>query len=792
MTLPETEGPAVGARVRRKDGDLVLTGRGAYLDDVELPGMLHAAILRSTEAHARIVGIDTSRALARPGVRLVMTAADVADRIGPIPHFFDSANVGGQTTDFRVLATDKVVYEGQPVAAIVAETLHDAEAALEDVVVEYEPLPAILDADEALREDAPRVFEDWSDNVVVRLPFAEGDAAAVLAEAEHVIDGEIRIQRYNTAPMETRGYVASWGADGRLTFYASTQNPHPLRSHIAKMLSIPEHRVRVIATRLGGGFGHKFPGFPEEGLLCVLSQAAGAPVKWLETRAESMLVGAREYVHRFAVAHDGEGRILAIRDRIVANVGTLGSIGGWGMAFVAAMAFPGPYRVKHYDIESLPVVTNKPPWNGARGYGKESAALAIERMVDLIAQRLGLDPATVRSRNFIPPDEFPYWTAAKRLDSGNYEGALSQLLEMAGYEERREEQAKARGEGRLIGVGVGFELTPEGGDFPGSLVRGFDTSTVRMDPTGKVTVLTGVTSPGTGNETGIAQCVADELGLPMDDVTVLQGDTDVSPYGYGNFSSRGMAVGGGSAILAAREVRERLAAAAAVLLEADAADLVFARARVHVAGDPERGMSIAEVADTVFNRSIAIPAIDQPQLEATRTYAPENILHVPDDQGRISPYPTFPYSAHLAVVEIDRDTGVVKILAYAGVHDCGTIVNPTFVEGQFLGSIAMGIGGALWEELPYTPEGRLGVRTFKQYLMPRAPDLPDIAVGSQVTPSPFTLLGTKGAGESGTSGAVASIANAVNDALLPLGVAVDDMPLSAPKLLRAIREGVSA
>jgi carbon-monoxide dehydrogenase large subunit len=278
----------------------------------------------------------------------------------------------------------------------------------------------------------------------------------------------------------------------------------------------------------------------------------------------------------------------------------------------------------------------------------------------------------------------------------------------------------------------------------------------------------------------------------MDDVTVLQGDTDVSPYGYGNFSSRGMAVGGGSAILAAREVRERLAAAAAVLLEADAADLVFARARVHVAGDAERGLSIAEVADTVFNRSIAIPAIDQPQLEATRTYAPENILHVPDEQGRISPYPTFPYSAHLAVVEIDRDTGVVKILAYAGVHDCGTIVNPTFVEGQFLGSIAMGIGGALWEELPYTPEGRLGVRTFKQYLMPRAPDLPDIAVGSQVTPSPFTLLGTKGAGESGTSGAVASIANAVNDALLPLGVAVDDMPLSAPKLLRAIREGVSA
>jgi carbon-monoxide dehydrogenase large subunit len=779
-----------GDRARRMQGDLVLTGRGRFLDDIELPRMLHAAVLRSPHPHARILRVDTSAAARSPGVRAVLTGADALPLSGPIPHYFDPAIPGGKTHGFRCLAVDKVLYVGQPVAAVVAETLAEAEAALDALRVDYEALPFVLDAHQALRDDAPLLFEDWGDNVVIRNVFQEGDTERAFASAPYVLEDEIHIQRYGTSPMETRGYVAHWDEDDRLTFYGSCQNPHPLRSNLATMLAVPETQIRVIATRMGGGFGHKFHGYPEEPLVCVLSKMTGAPVKWLETRADSLLVGAREMAHRFAVAYDGDGRILAIRDRIVANIGALGSMAGWGMSFVAGMAFPGPYRVKNYDVESVAVVTNKAPWNGARSYGKESATLALERMVDLIAQELALDPVIVRRRNFIESHEFPYWTAAKRLDSGNYAGVLDKALKLAGYDDRRAEQRQEHGRGRLLGIGVAFELTPEGGDFPGDLSRGFDTSTVRVHPSGKVSVLTGVTSPGTGNETGIAQLVALELGVPIGDIAVVQGDTDSCPYGYGNASSRSLNLGGSAAVLAARDVRERMAVAAAVLLEMETAtEMVFSDGWISAATDAERRLPFAEVARTVFTQAIAIPAISEPQLESTRTYAPTNLLHIPDEAGRVSPYPTYPNSAHISVIEVDADTGVVKVLSYAGVDDCGTVVNPTLVEGQFLGAIAMGIGGALWEDLSYGPDGRPRTETFKQYLLPRAPDLPHIAIGSQVTPSPFTLLGTKGAGEGGVAGAVASLTNAVNDALRPLGVTVRKMPLSGPTILAAIRAG---
>jgi carbon-monoxide dehydrogenase large subunit len=781
------EPPASGERVRRRHGDLILTGRGGYLDDVELPGMLHATFLRSTEVHARIVKVDVSPALTMPGVRHVMTGAQATEHVTIVPHFYDPAVVGGRTTDFTCMAVDRVTHEGEAIAVVVAETLAQAEAARDAIRVTYELLPGVLDCEAALGPDAPLVFEEWGTNELADIPFTEGDPDTAFASAPHVLEDELRIQRYNTAPMETRGYIAAWGLDDRLTFYASTQNPHPLRTHLSRLLGINESLIRVIATRLGGGFGHKFHGYPEEPVIAAVSRIVGAPVKWLETRAESMFVGGREYVHHFSVAYDDDGKILGLRDRVLGNIGTLGTLGGWGMAYVAGMAFPGPYRVKDYEVHAVPVVTNKPPWNGAIGYGKESAALALERMIDLIAQDLDLDPADVRLTNFIQPDEFPYWTRAKRLDSGNYPGALNQLLEMADYPEQRRMQRAQRDDGRLIGVGIAFELCPEGGDFPGALIRGYDTSTVRVAPGGNVTVLTGVTSPGTGNETGIAQVVAREFGIPVEQVTVMQGDTDVSPYGFGNFSSRSMNVGGGSAVLAARDVRKRMAKAASILLEADAESLRFADGRIQVPGT--EGMSFSEVALEIYNRAIAIPQIDEPQLESTRTYGPPNMLHVPDEEGRTSGYPTFPYSAHLARVEIDAETGCVKVPAYASVHDCGVVINPTFVEGQLFGSIAIGIGGALWEELPYDSGGHLGAQTFKQYLTPRAPDLPVIQHGTQITPSPFTVLGTKGAGESGVAGAVSAIANAVNDALVPLGVRVHQMPLSPPRLLRAINRG---
>ena len=783
-TLPSAPAPHVGTSVRRKQGDLVLTGRGYYVDDVTLPGMLHMAVLRSPYAHARLVSVDATAARERAGVRVVLTGQDALDLVGPIPPFYDPAAVGGRAQEFRCLAVGKVTHAGEAVAAVVAESRGDAEAALDAIEVEYEPLPTVLDADEALRDDAPRIFEDWDDNVVMRVPFAQGDVDSALAQAPHQIEGEVRIQRYQTAPMETRGYVASWGHDGRLTLWASAQNPHPLRTNLARMLNFPENNIRVVATRLGGGFGHKFHGFPEEPLVCAMSRLAGAPVKWIESRAESLLVGGREYVHRFVVAFDDDGRILAVRDRILGNVGALGAIGGWAMTYVAALAFPGPYKIEHCDVESTVVVTNKAPWNGARGYGKESAALAMERMVEMIAEQRDIDPAEVRRRNFVPPDEFPYTTVSKRLDSGNYAGALDKALELADYEARLAERERARADGRLFGVGIGFELTPEGGDLAGDLVRGYDTSTVRVDLSGRVTVLSGVTSPGTGNETAIAQIVADELGVSVDDVAVVQGDTDVCPYGYGNFSSRSVAVGGGSALLAAREIRERLADAASVLLETEPGVLEFAEGEVRVAGGGGPSKRLDELIPEIAKTALFNPALKDPQLESTKTYAPTNIQH--------GAYPTFPYSAHVAVVEIDRETGVVHLLAYTAVDDCGVVINPMFVEGQFQGAIVMGIGGALWEELSYDDEGRLRSTTFKHYLLPRARDLPPLVTGSQVTPSPFTLLGTKGSGEGGLAGAVNCIANAVNDAIRPLGVSINEMPLSAPRILQAIQQRGSA
>jgi carbon-monoxide dehydrogenase large subunit len=780
-------GSLIGRSVRRKDGDLVLTGKGVYLDDIEFPGgVLHAALLRSPHPAARIVRVDTAAAAARPGVRVVLTGAEAAEVTEPLPHFYNPAMVGGATTDFHPLAVDAVHYVGEPVAAVVADSLQEAQAAVREIAVDYEVLPFVLDADAAMAPDAPVVFDGWADNAVCRLPFAEGDATAKLATAPHTLSGEIFIQRYQTTPMETRGYVASWSADRRLTLYASTQNPHPLRSHLAEVLGMAESDVQVVAPRLGGGFGHKFHSYPEESLLALLARRAGAPVKWLESREESLLVGAREYVHRFEVGFDETGAIVALKDRILANVGALGPSGGWAQAFVAGLTFPGPYKIDDYDVQMVPVATHKAPWNGARGYGKESAALVLERVVDLVAQHLDLDPADVRRRNLIPVAEMPYWTATKHIDSGDYHAALDELLQVADYPALRARRTAARTEGRLFGIGISFELAPEGADLAGSLVRGHDTATVRVDRSGRVTVLTGVTSPGSGNETGIAQLVAAELGISVDDIRVKQGDTDLCPYGYGNFSSRSLTVGGAAAVLAARDIRATLAQAAAFLLKADIAECAFVDGQVIDTRTGER-LPLHAVVNGVMTLGGAGLGITDRQLESTRTYTPENVHLVPDELGRSSVYPSYSHSTHVVSAEVDRETGQVTLLSFVGLHDCGTVVNPMLVRGQFLGAIAMGIGGALWEESAYGADGRLRSDTLKRYLLPRSTDLPFIETLTRETPSPFAMFGMKGAGESGVGGALAAVANAVNDALLPLGVHVDHMPLSAPRLLRAIK-----
>jgi carbon-monoxide dehydrogenase large subunit len=779
------------ASPRRKDGDLLVTGMATFVDDVKIPGTLHMAVLRSPHPHARIIAVDTGRARAFPGVGAILTGADVAGLIGPVPHFFDPAILGGNTAEFPTLAIDEVVYAGQPVVAVAAQTKAMAEAASQAVEVEYEPLPFVITVDESLREGAPLVFAGWDRNVVMEDVISEGDATSAFAECDHRLNDTFSIQRFQTAPLEPRAYHASWGRDGRLTYYCNTQSPHQLRGNLASLFKVPEFSIRVITPKVGGAFGHKFHGYPEEPLVALMSRVAKAPVKWIETREEAMLVGAREFQHEFEVGFMADGRIVGIRSHVWANVGALGAAGGWPMTIVSAMTIPGPYNIPNTECGYSVVTTNKAPWNGARGYGKESATVATERMIEMVATHLGLDPLEVRQRNFVQPELFPHWMGTKRLDSGDYPRVLDMTADLAGYAERREAQAHARKDGRVVGIGVGFELTPEGGDWHGGLLRGFDTSTVRMDPQGTVTVFTGVTSPGTGNETGIAQVVAAELGVSLDSVTVMQGDTDVAPYGFGNSSSRSLNLGGASAALASRALRTKLVAAAAHLWQVPSADVEFVDGLVSARGQSGRSMSMGELAYAAYTAPMPIPELTPPQLEATATYSPANLDHDPPGPGGVvhTPYPTFPYSAHIAEVEVDPETGLVKLTGYAGVHDCGTVINPKFVEGQFHGAIVMGLGGAYSEWGEYGPDGLLRSNTFKTYLPLRANDLPTLHTGHLVTPSPVTLLGTKGAGEGGVGGAMAAVLNAVNDALRPLGACLRRFPARAPFVLEAIEEG---
>lgn len=783
--VPTSAGHSFRSPLRRKDGDLIVTGQAEYLEDVRVPGMIHAAILRSPHAHARILSVDVTTAASMPGVRAVLSGQN-ADGAIPVEHFFDPGKFGLNTTPVTVLATDKVRWVGDPVAAVAADSLPQAEAAVRAIKVEYEMLPPVVTISEALQPDAPKVFEDWSENAIGRFPFAKGDADSALSAAPHRLKTRLSMGRHQSVPMETRGYLASWTRNGRITFWGSVQSPHPVRTNLSKVLGLPEERIRVVGTRMGGGFGHKFTGYTEETLVCLLSRQAGLPVRWLETRGDSMLVGAREFEHEVEAGYDNAGKLVGLKVRMLGNVGCLATWGGWPMVFVAGMAVPGPYHCVDYAVEAVPVVTNKAPWTGYRGYGKEQATFVLERVMDLIAEALGIDPAEVRQRNFLKPEQFPYWTQSAHLDSGNYPEAMRAVLELAKYSDLREWQMNARQQNRMIGIGIGFELVPEGGDLLNSYLRVFDTSTVRVHPTGGVTVLTGVTSPGTGNETTIAHLVARELGISVDRVEVVQGDTDRVPYGFGSFTSRAISTGGAAAVLAAREIRQRMDQAAAVLLQCPLEAFEYRNGIVRSVTDPSKQIEFAELAESFYKFALGTPGLDNPLLEATKVDQPHNYQHVPDELGRTSTYATYPFSANITVVELDPDTGIVTVLHHFCVDDCGVVINRHFVDGQIFGAAAQGIGGALWENSSYDHLGRPLATNFKQYLTPRAPDLPTFKVSHQETPSPYTLLGTKGAGESGICGALASTANAVNDALSPIGVEVNNLPLDPPTILAAI------
>ena len=777
----------VGASERRLHGDRYLIGRGDYFDDLEVPGILHAAILRSPHAHARIARVEATRAVAAPGVHAVLTGMDAAGLAGPIPQAMRSADMGGNAAEVRCLAEREALYEGQCIAAVAASTWVEAARAVALIEVEYEPLPAVLDARSALREGSPVAYSDWPDNIVMRRHFRSGKPDTAMAAAAYRLKGEIEVQRTATLPIETRGYLAQWDQFlESVTLTGTTQQPHPERTLLAAALGIPEERVRVVAPNLGGSFGAKMRGQPEALIVALLARLAGRPVKWLEDRSESFLQGAREQFHRFEVGFETDGRVKALRVHGVADVGVVGASPGWGMSFLTALALPTGYHLQDVEIEVTAVATNKPPWMAARGFGKEASNLVMERVMDLVARQLGLDPADVRRVNLIQSDQFPYRTATGlNIDSGDYQSALDRLLVAIDYEEARRSQAAARANGQLVGVGLAFELTPESADIPGTITSGFDTSTVRISPSGAVTVLTGVTSPGGGSDTAIAQVVADRLGVAPESINLVQGDTDRCPFGFGNSSARATLVGATSAALAADDVRVKLAGVASAILAVPAESLVFAGGSVHAPSG--EAVTLRAIADAAYTRAFQIASQVEPPLESTRSYKPQNIDHQPDGSGRIQPYPTYSYAFHASVVEVDAATGQTRLLRHAVVHDCGTMINPALVEGQMLGAVAMGIGIALSEKLVYDGDGHLVTDRFKRYLVPRANDLPPIKVVHMETPSPFTLLGTKGAGETGVGGAQAALVNAVDDALSPLGVTIRRLPLSPPEVLGLLR-----
>ena len=779
----------VGTSVRKHDGDVYLTGRAVFAADISLPGMGHVAIVRSTHPHARILDVDVEKARANPSVLGVLTGAEAAAVVDPIPHALDPAGLGGNHADVRCLAVDKVVYVGQPVAAVVARTAGDAAAAARDVIVRYEPLPAVLDAEAALAEDAPLLYEEWGTNVILAGSVGPDDFDEVAAQANHVLGGELGIHRGTSAPIEPRCYLAEWNArEELLTFTGTTQNPHQLRSMLATSLRLSERQIHVVAPRQGGSFGLKQFGHPEEVLVCVLARMLGHPVKWLEDRSESMLAAGREQIHRFEIAFDEDGRVRALRDRAISDHGAAAPGHGWGMGLVNALSISAGYAIEHCRVDYRVVATNKSPWVGVKPFGKDNAALVLERVMELVAEATGIDPADVRRRNFVPREAFPYVTSSGlELDSGDYHGLLEKALARVGYENARTEQEVLRGQGRLCGIGIGFELTPEGSDVPGAFVGGTDTTTVRMDPSGQVTVLTGVTSPGNGNDTAIAQIVADEIGIDLSEISVVQGDSSLCPYGFGNLSSRSVVAGGGAAALAAGDIAEKLRTVAATMLHSEPVLVSLGSGMATVIAEPEKAVPLAAVAHAVYSLGYILALGIEPSLESTRTFRPENIRHLPDEQGRIQPFATYPNALHIAVVEVDAETGLVELRRHVVVHDCGTVVNPTFVDGQIRGGVVMGIGAATSEELVYSNDGALQSDGFKTYLLPRATDLPPIEVEHQVTPSPFTYRGVKGAGEAGFAGAQAALLNAVSDAIRPLGARIDRLPLSAPNVLAALQ-----
>ncbi len=769
-TITRTE-PLVGKRVRRREDPRLITGTASYVDDIKMPGMTHAIVVRSPHAAARIRGIDAKAALARPGVLAVFTGADVKN-LGAVP---TAASLPGlRVPHHHLLAQDRVYFTGHPVAVVVATDRYIARDAADLVEVDYEPLDAVADPEKAIADGAPAVHPEWPDNVAFRFHQDGGDVEAAFRDAEVIVKQRITSQRLIPVALETRGVLAVPNAGEKsVTLYSSTQIPHLMRTLVAGILGMPENKLRVITPEVGGGFGSKLNVYAEEALMSFISTRINKPVKWIESRRENFqcTIQGRGHVDYYELAAKRDGTMLGLKLEIIQDLGAYHQLLTAAIPTLSVLMMPGIYRFKNISADIVGAFTNAVPTDAYRGAGRPEATHGIERMVDVLAAELKMDPAEIRLKNFVHNDEFPFATATGlSYDSGNYAEPLHRALKEVNYQALRREQAEARAAGRLMGIGISTygEICAMG---PSAALPagGWESATVKIEPTGKVTVLTGASPHGQGEETTFAQIAADELGVDIDDVLVIHGDTAVVQYGIGTFGSRGTAVGGAALFEALRELKAKLKKFGAMLLESEHVKLSGGSCVDDVTG---KSVSFAEMAVAAYHAK-KLPPNTEPGLVSTHFWEPPNF--------------TFPFGAHIVVSEIDSDTGEVHIRRYIAVDDCGKIINPLIVAGQIHGGVAQGLGQALYEHAIYDDAGQLVTGELSDYAIPKAHNMPWIESSHTETPSPVNPLGVKGVGEAGTIGCSPAVVNSVVDALSHLGVRHLDMPLTPEKIWKVIQ-----
>ncbi len=785
MPATDPERAAVGGRwvgrpIRRFEDARHLTGAASFVDDIRRPGVLSIAFARSPHGAARIASVDTAAALETDGVRAVLTAEDLDGVQSFLPRLDRPEFVA---VEMPLLAGDRVRHVGEPIALVIADSPHAAEDGAERVAIEYELTEAVTSIDAALGDAAPQVHDEG--NVLLDVAFHDDpELDGRLDGAELVLDETFASARLTAVPMEGRACLAEWDArDLRLTLWSSTQVPHLVRTTVAGLLGIPEHRLRVVAPDVGGGFGQKCVVAREEALVCVAARRAGAPVKWVEDRQESLASGFQGHEQRFHVkaGFDADGRIVGVAADILCDVGAYSThpFTCGVEPLMAATELLGPYAVRCYRARARAVASNKAPMAPYRGVSRPQMVLAMERLLQKAALKLDLDPVEIRRRNLIPPDAFP-WTgpAGLVIDSGNYHEALETCADALDLDAFRERQRAARDEGRLLGVGIicFAERTGYGTEAFNQrkmvVTPGYDSALARMDPSGGVTLYVGTSGHGQGHLTTLAQVAADRLSLDPEDVEVRQSDTDATPYGWGTFASRSAVVGGGATHRATGALAERLRRLAAHLLEAAPEDVELRDGRAQVKGSADRGLAYSDLARVAYLEAQKLPEGEEPGLEEHASFDPPG---------------TFSNATHGCILEVDPDTGAVRIERYVVAEDCGVMINPAIVEGQVRGGVAQGIAAALYEELVYADDGQLQTASLMDYLVPTAAEIPAVEIHHLETPSELSETGAKGMGEGGTMGAPACVATAVADAVAHLGIEVDRLPLRPDRLLAELR-----